>query len=126
MSEYGTVWSPGKLQDFCCPLINTQTLLLQNYSHWSLLCREEGTWFLAGIRDLPSDCLRPRVFYPLQTHGPWISHVTRGAYLEDQLAWDWGPEGEETEAQTCPPHTEHGGEEGPLGLRGSWGCLDPW
>lgn len=78
MSEYGTVWSPGKLQDFCCPLINTHTLLLQNYSHWSLLCREEGTWFLAGIRDLPSDCLRPRVFYPLQTHGPWISHVTRG------------------------------------------------
>ena len=101
------------------------TLLLQNYSHWSLLCREEGTWFLAGIRDSPSDCLRPRVFYPLQTHGPWISHVTRGAYLEDQLAWDWGPEGEETEALTCPPHTENGGEEGALGLRGPWGCLDP-
>lgn len=51
--------------------------------------------------------------------------MTRGAYLEDQLAWDWGPEGEETEAQTCPPHTENGGEEGALGLRGPWGCLDP-
>ncbi|KAF4015770.1 hypothetical protein G4228_007256 [Cervus hanglu yarkandensis] len=97
----------------------------QNYSHWSLLCREEGTWFLAGIRDFPSDCLRPRVFYPLQTHGPWISHVTRGAYLEDQLAWDWGPEGEETEAQTCPPHTENGA----CGLRPEpalMGVLWPW
>ncbi|XP_007452745.1 PREDICTED: polyserase-2 isoform X1 [Lipotes vexillifer] len=96
-----------------------------NYSHWSLLCREEGTWFLAGIRDLPSDCLRPRAFYPLQTHGPWISHVTRGAYLEDQLAWDWGPEGEETETQTCPPHTEHGA----CGLRPEpalTGGLWPW
>lgn len=86
------------------------TLLLQNHSHWSLLCQEEGTWFLAGISHPSSGCLRPRAFYPLQTHGPWISHVTRGAYLEDQLTWDWGPEGEETETQTCPPTTEHGGE----------------
>ncbi|KAM7329405.1 hypothetical protein ACRRTK_011018 [Alexandromys fortis] len=46
------------------------------------------------------------------THAPWISHVTQGAYLEDQLTWDWGPEGEETEEQICPPHTEHGGEQG--------------
>lgn len=45
----------------------------------------------------------------MQTHGPWIRHVTQGAYLEDQLTWDWGPEGEETEKQTCPTHTEHGG-----------------
>lgn len=103
----------------------THVFALQNYSHWSLLCREEGTWFLAGIRDFPSDCLRPRAFYPLQIHGPWISHVTREAYVEDQLAWDWGPEGEETETQTCPPHTEYGGEEAPVGLRGSWGCLEP-
>lgn len=88
----------------------SNALLLQNDSSWSLLCREEGTWFLAGIRDSFSGCLRPRAFSPLQTHGPWISHVTRGAYLEDQLAWDWGPEGEETETRTCPPHTEHGGE----------------
>ncbi|XP_011945271.1 PREDICTED: polyserase-2 isoform X2 [Cercocebus atys] len=79
-----------------------------NDSHWSLLCQEEGTWFLAGIRDFPSGCLRPRAFFPVQTHGPWISHVTRGAYLEDQLTWDWGPDGEETETQTCPPHTQHG------------------
>ncbi|XP_014443164.1 polyserase-2 isoform X3 [Tupaia chinensis] len=79
-----------------------------NDSRWSLLCREEGTWFLAGIRDFSSGCLRPRAFSPLQTHGPWISHVTRGAYLEDQLVWDWGLEGGETEIQTCPPHTEHG------------------
>lgn len=86
------------------------TLLLQNDSRWSLLCQEEGTWFLAGIGPLSSGCLRPRAFYPLQTHGPWISHVTRGAYLEDQLTWDWGPEGEETETQTCPPTTERGGE----------------
>lgn len=83
---------------------------LQNYSHRSLLCQEEGTWFLAGISDFSSGCLRPRVFHPLQTHGPWISHVTRGAYLEDQLTWDWGSEGEETDTQTCPPRTEHGGE----------------
>nr|XP_045364278.1 polyserase-2 [Camelus bactrianus] len=98
---------------------------LQNYSHRSLLCREEGTWFLAGIRNFPSDCLRPRVFYPLQTHGPWISHVTRGAYLEDQLAWDWGPEGEETETHICPPHTEHGAcglqpEPAPVGVLWPW------
>lgn len=79
-----------------------------NDSRWSLLCQEEGTWFLAGIRDFPSDCLRPRAFFPVQTHGPWISHVTRGAYLEDQLTWDWGPDGEETETQTCPPYTQHG------------------
>ncbi|XP_012866640.1 PREDICTED: polyserase-2 [Dipodomys ordii] len=79
-----------------------------NDSSWSLLCREEGTWFLAGLRDSFSGCLRPRAFSPLQTHGPWISHVTRGAYLEDQLAWDWGPEGEETVTQTCPPRTVHG------------------
>lgn len=96
--------------------------MLQNDSSWSLLCREEGTWFLAGIRDSSGGCLRPRAFHPLQTHGPWISHVTRGAYLEDQLAWDWGPEGEETETQTCPSHTESGGEEGGLGLGpgGAW------
>ncbi|XP_014443162.1 polyserase-2 isoform X1 [Tupaia chinensis] len=86
----------------------THAFLLQNDSRWSLLCREEGTWFLAGIRDFSSGCLRPRAFSPLQTHGPWISHVTRGAYLEDQLVWDWGLEGGETEIQTCPPHTEHG------------------
>ncbi|XP_045399226.1 polyserase-2 [Lemur catta] len=96
-----------------------------NDSRWSLLCREEGTWFLAGIRDFSSDCLRPRAFFPLQTHGPWISHVTRGAYLEDQLAWDWGLEGEETEAQTCPPHTEHGAcglrpEAAPVGVLWPW------
>uniref|UniRef100_A0A671G293 Polyserase-2 n=1 Tax=Rhinolophus ferrumequinum TaxID=59479 RepID=A0A671G293_RHIFE len=96
-----------------------------NESSWSLLCQEEGTWFLAGIRDFSSGCLRPRAFHPLQTHGPWISHVTREAYLEDQLAWDWGPEGEETETQTCPLHTEHGAcglrpEPAPVGLLWPW------
>ncbi|XP_044602323.1 polyserase-2 isoform X2 [Equus asinus] len=96
-----------------------------NDSSWSLLCRQEGTWFLAGIRNLSSGCLRPRAFFPLQTHGPWISHVTRGAYLEDQLAWDWGPEGEETKIQSCPPATEHGA----CGLRpepAPMGVLWPW
>ncbi|XP_063083158.1 polyserase-2 [Cavia porcellus] len=96
-----------------------------NNSGWTLVCREKGTWFLAGIRGFSGSCLRPRVFAPLQTHGPWISHVTRGAYLEDQLAWDWGPEGEITEPQTCPPHTEHGA----CGLRpeaAPTGVLWPW
>ncbi|XP_026256159.2 polyserase-2 isoform X1 [Urocitellus parryii] len=96
-----------------------------NDSHWSLMCQEEGTWFLAGIGDFSSTCLRPRAFSPLQTHSPWISHVTRGAYLEEQLAWDWGPDGEETETQTCPPHTEHGA----CGLRpeaAQKGMLWPW
>ncbi|XP_030781034.1 polyserase-2 isoform X1 [Rhinopithecus roxellana] len=96
-----------------------------NDSRWSLLCQEEGTWFLVGIRDFPSGCLRPRAFFPVQTHGPWISHVTQGAYLEDQLAWDWGPDGEETETQTCPPHTQHGA----CGLRpeaATVGVLWPW
>ncbi|XP_047389041.1 polyserase-2 isoform X1 [Sciurus carolinensis] len=96
-----------------------------NDSRWSLMCLEEGTWFLAGIGDFSSGCLRPRAFSPVQTHSPWISHVTRGAYLEDQLAWDWGSEGEETETQTCPPHTEHGA----CGLRpeaAQKGTLWPW
>lgn len=109
MGERGVQERPGTfgtLSPNCAP-----TLLQQNYSHWSLLCREEGTWFLAGIRDFSSDCLRPRAFHSLQTHSPWISHVARGAYLEDQLAWDWSPEGEETETQICPPSTEYGGEE---------------
>lgn len=92
---------------------------VQDDSGWSLLCQEEGTWFLAGVADLSGNCVRPRVFSPLHDHGPWISHVARGAYLEDQLAWDWGPDGEETEPHTCPPHTEHGGEqEGLWGLAG--------
>lgn len=51
--------------------------------------------------------------------------MTQGAYLEDQLTWDWGPEGEETEKQICPPHTEHGA----CGLRPKAtpaGVLWPW
>ncbi|XP_037363076.1 polyserase-2 [Talpa occidentalis] len=96
-----------------------------NNSRWSLLCREEGTWFLAGISDSSSGCLRPRAFSPLQTHGLWISHVTRGAYLEDQLAWDWGPEWEKIETQTCPPPTEQGAcglrpEPAPVGVLWPW------
>ncbi|XP_074202137.1 polyserase-2 isoform X5 [Camelus bactrianus] len=109
--QEATVPPPGEPPQALCPAYQQEEAVAGrcwNYSHRSLLCREEGTWFLAGIRNFPSDCLRPRVFYPLQTHGPWISHVTRGAYLEDQLAWDWGPEGEETETHICPPHTEHG------------------
>ncbi|XP_057603660.1 polyserase-2 isoform X2 [Hippopotamus amphibius kiboko] len=120
-SQGASVPPPGVPPQALCPAYQEE----ENYSHWSLLCREEGTWFLAGIRDFPSDCLRPRAFYPLQTHGSWISHVTRGAYLEDQLAWDWGPEGEETETQTCPPYTEHGA----CGLRpepAPMGVLWPW
>ncbi|XP_042522530.1 polyserase-2 isoform X3 [Dipodomys spectabilis] len=96
---------PGDPPHALCPAYQEEE---ENDSSWSLLCREEGTWFLAGLRDSFSGCLRPRAFSPLQTHGPWISHVTRGAYLEDQLAWDWGPEGEETVTQTCPPRTVHG------------------
>ncbi|KAF6126600.1 serine protease 36 [Phyllostomus discolor] len=122
-----TVPPPGDPPHALCPAYQEEeeSGRCWNYSSWSLLCREEGTWFLAGIRDLSSGCLRPRAFYPLQTHGPWISHVTRGAYLEDQLTWDWGPEGEETETQTCPPHTEHGAcglrpEPAPMGLLWPW------
>ncbi|XP_073916030.1 polyserase-2 isoform X2 [Castor canadensis] len=117
-----TVPLPGDPPHALCPAYHEEE---ENDSSWSLLCREEGTWFLAGIRDSFSGCLRPRAFSPLQTHGPWISHVTRGAYLEDQLAWDWGPEGEETETRTCPPHTEHGA----CGLRpeaAPMGVLWPW
>ncbi|PNI17891.1 PRSS36 isoform 4 [Pan troglodytes] len=113
---------PGDPPHALCPAYQEEE---ENDSRWSLLCQEEGTWFLAGIRDFPSGCLRPRAFFPLQTHGPWISHVTRGAYLEDQLAWDWGPDGEETETQTCPPHTEHGAcglrlEAAPVGVLWPW------
>ncbi|XP_006896660.1 PREDICTED: polyserase-2 [Elephantulus edwardii] len=79
-----------------------------NDSRWSLVCQEAGTWFLAGIKEPWSSCLRPRAFYPLHPHGPWIRRVTKEVYLEDQLDWNWGPEREETETQTCPPHTEHG------------------
>ncbi|KAB1263144.1 Polyserase-2 [Camelus dromedarius] len=126
--QEATVPPPGEPPQALCPAYQQEEAVAGscwNYSHRSLLCREEGTWFLAGIRNFPSDCLRPRVFYPLQTHGPWISHVTRGAYLEDQLAWDWGPEGEETETHICPPHTEHGAcglqpEPAPVGVLWPW------
>lgn len=104
---------PPKLSIYkpaACIHASNNSVSLQKDSGWSLLCREEGTWFLAGYRTLSNGCLRPRAFSPMQTHGLWVRHVTRGAYLEDQLTWDWGPEGEETEKQTCPPHTEHGGE----------------
>ncbi|PNI17890.1 PRSS36 isoform 3 [Pan troglodytes] len=118
---------PGDPPHALCPAYQEEEEVgsCWNDSRWSLLCQEEGTWFLAGIRDFPSGCLRPRAFFPLQTHGPWISHVTRGAYLEDQLAWDWGPDGEETETQTCPPHTEHGAcglrlEAAPVGVLWPW------
>ncbi|XP_054310317.2 polyserase-2 isoform X1 [Pongo pygmaeus] len=122
-----TVPLPGDPPHALCPAYQEEEEVgsCWNDSRWSLLCQEEGTWFLAGIRDFPSGCLRPRAFFPLQTHGPWISHVTRGAYLEDQLAWDWGPDGEETETQTCPPHTEHGAcglrlEAAPVGVLWPW------
>ncbi|XP_062956934.1 polyserase-2 isoform X1 [Cynocephalus volans] len=118
---------PGDPPHALCPvyLEEEEAGRCWNDSRWSLLCQEEGTWFLAGVRGFSTGCLRPRAFSPLQTHGPWISHVTRGAYLEDQLAWDWGPEGEETETQTCPPHTEHGA----CGLRpeaAQMGVQWPW
>ncbi|KAM6155886.1 polyserase-2 [Rhynchocyon petersi] len=77
-----------------------------NNTRWSLLCREAGTWFLAGIKDLSSGCLRPRAFSPLHLYSDWITYVTQGGYLEEQLAWNWGPEWEEMETQTCPHHTE--------------------
>lgn len=109
-----------------CTHTSNNTVLLQKDSGWSLLCREEGTWFLAGYRTLSNGCLRPRAFSPVQTHGLWISHVTQGAYLEDQLTWDWGPEGEETEKQTCPPHTEHGGEQGSVRLQEFLVILSSW
>uniref|UniRef100_A0A4X1TGX2 Polyserase-2 n=1 Tax=Sus scrofa TaxID=9823 RepID=A0A4X1TGX2_PIG len=125
--QRASVPPPGEPPQALCPAYQEEEVAghCWNYSHWSLLCREEGTWFLAGIRDFPSDCLRPRAFYPLQIHGPWISHVTREAYVEDQLAWDWGPEGEETETQTCPPHTEYGAcgllpEPAPMGVLWPW------
>ncbi|XP_004386751.1 polyserase-2 isoform X2 [Trichechus manatus latirostris] len=123
-----TVPPPGDPPHALCPAYQEEEEeagRCWNNSRWSLLCREAGTWFLAGIRDPSSGCLRPRAFSPLQPHGPWISHVTRGAYLEDQLVWDWGPEGEEMETQTCPPHTEHGA----CGLQpeaSQMGVLWPW
>nr|XP_021517682.1 polyserase-2 isoform X4 [Meriones unguiculatus] len=118
---------PGHPPHWLCPAYQEEEEagLCWKDSGWSLLCREEGTWFLAGYRTLSNACLRPRAFYPLQTHGLWISHVTQGAYLEDQLTWDWGPEGEETEKQTCPPRTEHGA----CGLKPkatAAGVLWPW
>eukprot|EP00072_Mus_musculus_P066118 XP_017167881.1 PREDICTED: polyserase-2 isoform X6 [Mus musculus] len=45
-------------------------------SSWSLLCREEGTWFLAGYRTLSDGCLRPRAFSPMQTHVPVVAAVS--------------------------------------------------
>ncbi|XP_040828879.1 polyserase-2 isoform X2 [Ochotona curzoniae] len=114
---------PGDPPRALCPAYREEEE--EDDSGWSLLCQEEGTWFLAGVADLSGNCLRPRVFSPLHDHGPWISHVARGAYLEDQLAWDWGPDGEETEPHTCPPHTEHGAcglqpEASPEGLLWPW------
>eukprot|EP00072_Mus_musculus_P066116 XP_017167879.1 PREDICTED: polyserase-2 isoform X4 [Mus musculus] len=122
-----TVPRPGDPPHLLCPAYQEEEEagLCWKDSSWSLLCREEGTWFLAGYRTLSDGCLRPRAFSPMQTHGPWIRHVTQGAYLEDQLTWDWGPEGEETEKQTCPTHTEHGA----CGLRPKStpaGVLWPW
>ncbi|XP_074137493.1 polyserase-2-like isoform X2 [Sminthopsis crassicaudata] len=75
-------------------------------SRWGLLCQESGSWFLAGISKPPEDCLRPRVFSPLQLKSPWITHAALTSYMEDQLDWHWSPE--ITFLSSCPLKTKFG------------------
>ncbi|XP_039767211.1 polyserase-2 [Ornithorhynchus anatinus] len=118
-----TVPQPGVTPRILCPLYREESQNCWNVSHWSLLCREAGTWFLAGAGRALEGCPRPKFFSPLQSHGLWITHVTHGAYLEDQLAWDWNPKGEEMKNQTCPRSTAQGA----CGLRpGPEGAREPW
>nr|XP_020864180.1 polyserase-2 [Phascolarctos cinereus] len=89
-------------------------------SCWSLLCQESGTWFLAGVSAPTDSCLRPRVFSPVQLHDHWMRHVTLTAYLEDQLAWNWGTVVDE---RLCPPKADYGA----CGLRPEvWEKSNPW
>ncbi|XP_038619314.1 polyserase-2 [Tachyglossus aculeatus] len=113
--------APGLL----CPLYREDSHGCWNASRWSLLCREAGTWFFAGAGRAPEGCARPKVFSALQSHGVWITRVTHGAYLEDQLSWDWNLKEEEMTNQTCPHSTAQwacGLRPGPEGAKGPW----PW
>ncbi|KAM9102949.1 polyserase-2-like isoform 2-T2 [Sarcophilus harrisii] len=58
-------------------------------SRWGLLCEESGSWFLAGLSKPPANCLRPRVFSPLQLQSLWIRQAALTSYMEDQLNWDF-------------------------------------
>ncbi|XP_074131770.1 polyserase-2-like isoform X2 [Sminthopsis crassicaudata] len=88
-------------------------------SRWGLLCKESGSWFLAGISKPPEDCLRPRVFSPLQLRSPWITHVALTSYMEDQLNWEWPTV--MNFVPMCPPHTQFGA----CGIE-SYKQSDPW
>ncbi|XP_051828096.1 polyserase-2-like [Antechinus flavipes] len=77
-------------------------------TRWGLLCEESGSWFLAGISKPAENCLRPRVFSPLQLRSYWIKSTALTSYMEDQLNWDF--EAVST-LSLCPSKTLFGGEE---------------
>ncbi|KAM8969105.1 polyserase-2-like [Sarcophilus harrisii] len=88
-------------------------------SRWGLLCEESGSWFLVGISKPPEDCLRPRVFSPLQLRSTWIKHVALTSYMEDQLNWEWTTP--LNFVPICPPQTKFGA----CGIE-SYKHRDPW
>ncbi|KAM9095157.1 polyserase-2-like [Sarcophilus harrisii] len=74
-------------------------------SRWGLLCEESGSWFLAGLSKPPADCLRPRVFSPLQLQSLWIRQAALTSYMEDQLNWDFPVV---RSLSSCPSKTKFG------------------
>ncbi|KAM9095301.1 LOW QUALITY PROTEIN: polyserase-2-like, partial [Sarcophilus harrisii] len=86
-------------------------------SRWGLLCEESGSWFLAGLSKPPEDCLRPRVFSPLQLQSFWITYAALTSYMEDQLNWDFTA----VTNLSCPSKTKFGGEENLVFMSSSLG-----
>ncbi|KAJ1125619.1 hypothetical protein NDU88_004043 [Pleurodeles waltl] len=64
-----------------------QTSTCQIDTGGSLVCNENGAWFLAGIASFGGNCGepdRPAVYTEISTFGEWIKDLTREAYFAPQ------------------------------------------